>query len=285
MRILTIVFTFVVILLSSGLIQAEANLDEKTEIPLTNPSRIADIEVKVTMGSVFVGGYSGKTILAETKRSLKGEDDFDVDVDADDDQDEKSRGMFVIDNNSSGLSIIEENNKIVIRTRRFNTGFDLYLKVPFKSNLNIKAVLGRAIVVKNINGNVTARNSNGSIRLENISGTAMANTQNGDVSVSFDRINLSNPMSFTTINGDVDVTFPVNASFNLIMKTINGKIYSDYKLKILDTHVTKKKKENKKKGKYQISFGKNMRAELNGGGKKITLKTINGSIYIRKQKK
>jgi DUF4097 and DUF4098 domain-containing protein YvlB len=88
-------------------------------------------------------------------------------------------------------------------------------------------------------------------------------------------------MSFTSFNGDVDVTFPANAKFNLKMKSERGDIYSDFKLDMKASSPIKK--AEKKDGKFKVTFDKSVLATLNGGGEEVTLKTFNGDIYIRKK--
>jgi DUF4097 and DUF4098 domain-containing protein YvlB len=90
-------------------------------------------------------------------------------------------------------------------------------------------------------------------------------------------------MSFSTFNGDIDVTFPKNAKFNLKMKSDQGEIYSDFKLEMRSTPSPEKKPE-RKDGKYVIKFDKILYGLLNGGGEEVQFKTFNGNIYVREKK-
>ena len=90
-------------------------------------------------------------------------------------------------------------------------------------------------------------------------------------------------MSFTTLNGDIDVTLPKNAKFNLKMKSQQGEIFSDFKLKMQPAPAPVKKPV-KQKGKYMVKFDKTIYALLNGGGEEVYFKTFHGDIYIRAKK-
>jgi DUF4097 and DUF4098 domain-containing protein YvlB len=198
---------------------------------------------------------------------------------------DKAKGMIRIRNTSSGLSIEEENNVVEIRSRSFRHKVILSIKVPFKTSLELKTVNGGEIVVEKVDGDLEVGNVNGPLTLKNVSGTVVAHTTNGEVTVSFDRVNLDKPMSFATFNGDVDVTFPANAKFNLRMKSDRGEIYSDFKLEMKTAPPQPvKKSEKEDKGKFVVKFDKSVYGLLNGGGEEVQFKTFNGDIYIRKKK-
>jgi DUF4097 and DUF4098 domain-containing protein YvlB len=256
---------------------------DQVDVPLTNPSKPALVKVKVIHGSITVIGYNGKNVTVEAALGEdESHDDDEIDVDIDDEKDKKkTKGMFRIRNGSTGLTVIEENNEVTITTPSHFRFVKLTIKVPVKSSLDLRAVNGGFIKVDNVDGDLDVKHTNGPLALKNVSGTVVANTTNGDVTVTFNRINLDKPMAFTTFNGDVDVTFPANAKFNFKMKSERGDIYSDFKLDMKASGPSKK--VEKKEGKFKVTFEKSVLATLNGGGEEVTFKTYNGDIYIRKK--
>ena len=74
----------------------------------------------------------------------------------------------------------------------------------------------------------------------------------------------------STISGFIDLTIPSNRKADLKMSTITGTVYSNV-ISSADASSSKKKHDS------------NVSAELNGGGKPVSLKTISGDIYVRKQ--
>lgn len=92
-------------------------------------------------------------------------------------------------------------------------------------------------------------------------------------------------MSFSTMNGDVDVTLPGDTKARVKMKSDNGDIYSDFEVKVeanpsnpnvSDTHG--------KDGRFHVQFDKVTYGSINGGGPEMQFTTFNGKIYLRKKK-
>ena len=59
-----------------------------------------------------------------------------------------------------------------------------------------------------IEGDIEANNLNGRVTLKNVSGTVNAHSLNGEVTAVLDSVDPSKPLSFSTMNGDIDVTLP-----------------------------------------------------------------------------
>lgn len=192
--------------------------------------------------------------------------------------------MYVISSSSSGLKIEEENNVVRIKSSRVPRANEMKVtvKVPFSTSVKVKSFLGGAIEVSGVNGDIEANHKNGDIRLTDVSGNVVAHTMNGEVKVIFKKVNLDKPMSFSSFNGSIDVTFPANAKYNFKMKTDHGDIYSDFKLKTIDKPT--RQAPQRKNGRFVVKFEKTVYAELNGGGEEVTFKTYRGDIYIRKLK-
>jgi hypothetical protein len=68
-----------------------------------------------------------------------------------------------------------------------------------------------------------------------------------------------------TVNGDVRVTLPANAAFDLTASTVNGDVTSDFPL-TLEGRLRRQK----------------VRATVGAGGRDLQLTTVNGAIAIRK---
>ncbi len=91
-------------------------------------------------------------------------------------------------------------------------------------------------------------------------------TINGDiVSTGF-----SGPFELNTINGDIDLYISPDAKADLSMETINGTMYTDLDMELIQ-----------KKGSL-CKVGGDVDTKLNGGGPEINLSTINGTMYLRK---
>lgn len=277
-------FSIVLMCSATAAIHAQSAAVDKVEVPLTDPSKPAEVRISVITGSITVTGYNGKTVIVEAAAKIKEHGEEKEEEGEEEEPNKKTKGMFRIRNNSTGLNVEEENNVVEVKTQTFNRKIDLTLKVPFKTSLKLRAVNNGEVTVEKVEGDLNVNHVNGPVTLKDVGGTVVANTVNGDLTVSFENVSLDKPMSFSTFNGDVDVTFPASAKFNLKLKTDRGEIYSDFELNVQASPVKARKMEKKEKGKFVVTFDKAVHALLNGGGEEATFKTFNGDIYIRKRK-
>lgn len=271
-------------------------LVERAEVPLTHPSKPALVKATVHIGSITVTGYNGKAVIVEAQvvegkrndleeRELrKARELFERERQKEekDKKKKKTEGMYKIQNRSIGLTIEEENNEVEVKTSWLNQRIKLDIKVPFKTSLKLKSLNDGYIKVEKVEGELDVNHLNGPITLKNVSGTVLAHSMNGDVTAVLDEVNLKKPMSFSTFNGDIDVTFPKSAKFTLKMNTRQGEIYSDFKLNIQAP--TPSPQKEKKNGKFVLKFDNTINGLLNGGGEEVLFKTYNGDIFIREKK-
>jgi DUF4097 and DUF4098 domain-containing protein YvlB len=285
--------------------------DAKTDravVPLTDPAKPALIKADVLMGSITVKGSDGKEVIVEAKvreRSLTDEDDEDDEdeaairpvrpvrpvgaVEAEEDKEEKDRaakvaGMKKIGVVSTGLEVEESNNIVSISAESWKYAVDITIQVPRASSLELHSTNDGDIVVENVSGEIEVENVNGSNTLRNISGNAVVNTVNGDVTVTMTRVTPDKPMSFSSMNGDVDVTLPADIKANVKMKSQQGEIYSDFDITLKPVPQKAEEVSKSGKGKYRISFEKNIYGAINGGGPEFAFNTFNGDVFIRKGK-
>ena len=59
-----------------------------------------------------------------------------------------------------------------------------------------------------------------------------AHTVNGNITVGLDHVTPDKPMSFSSLNGRVDVTLPGDTKARLRLRTTNGAVYSDFDVKM-----------------------------------------------------
>jgi hypothetical protein len=111
----------------------------------------------------------------------------------------------------------------------------------------------------------------------------VAHALNKGILVKLDRVAEDKPMSFTSLNGDVDVTLPSAVKARVKMKSTNGAIYTDFDIK-LDSGARPGVSEGRAdRGKYQIKLDRTLQGSINGGGPEMTFTTLNGKIYLRKK--
>jgi hypothetical protein len=269
---------------------------ERTVVPFSDPTRPGTVRVGLLTGGITVTGYAGKEVLVHTA-SRDGDEDGEASDEPsstkDEEQDDRARGLRKVTNLSAGLSIEEAENVVEISSRSYSHGFDLEIQVPVGTSLDLATVNDGDIVVRNVDGEINVENTNGEVALRDVSGSVVAHALNGDVTVALQRVDPKKEMSFTSLNGNVDVTLPTDVHADLRVKSDNGEIYTDFDIK-LDARSEARDSDPKSLSlgdrparssrRRHYGFENVMSGTLNGGGPTLRFQTFNGNIYIRKAK-
>jgi DUF4097 and DUF4098 domain-containing protein YvlB len=257
---------------------AQESAVDRLTVELTDPGKPAFLTVGLVNGGITVSGYDGKEVVVEAKARLKK-------ISKSGKGTGKSSGMTRLQVNSSSLSVEEYRNKIEIDTDSWAKPVDLVIKVPRKTSLKLSCVNSGDIKVDNITGDIEVSNVNGAVTCLNISGSVLANAHNGDVIVTLTGIDPEKDMSFSSFNGDVDVTFPASLKAKVKLKTTQGEIYTDFEVEEIESpERVVHKNQRESGGKYQVSIDRAFWGIINGGGQELQFSNYNGDIYIRKQK-
>lgn len=267
--------TFLALMLCAGTLLAQ-DTPEKVTVPLKDPARPAKIHAQLIAGGITVKGYDGKEVLVEA-RSRPGEGRHR--------QSPRADGMKALDMPANaGLDVEEDNNEVDIKVDSYTRPVDLVISVPRRSTLELKCMNGGDIYVENVDGEIDANNLNGKVTLKDVGGSVLAHSLNGEVFVTLNRIDPAKPMSFSTMNGDIDVTLPDSLKANLKMKTDHGEIYSDFDVKLNAASGGVSTGGREKDGTFHLRFDRTLQGTVNGGGPEFQFISFNGQIYIRKKK-
>jgi hypothetical protein len=262
--------------LCAGAILAEG-VGEKVSVPLDDPSRPAIIHASLLTGGITVRGADIKNVIVETNAHGRETSHESRPVRAD--------GMKRLDlPGNAGLDVTEDNNVVHIKTSVWNSPADLSITVPRHASLQLKCISNGDINVEQVDGEIDADNLNGRVTLRNVSGSVVAHSLNGAVLVTMDHVDPGKPMSFSTMNGDIDVTLPENVKANVRMKTDNGDIYSDFDVTLNSGSQMIQNNSDRHRGNYHVRFDRSLRGTINGGGPEFQFTSFNGQIFIRKKK-
>jgi len=249
-----------------------AQSDNKVNVPLTDPARPVTLRAHLVSGSITVKGADVKEVIVEAR--ARGDEAHTGG---------RAEGMKRIPMTSTGLNIEAENNNVRVSTDSYQRTIDLTITVPIHTSLSLHSVNDGNIVVSGVDGEFDINNVNGEVDLKNIGGSVVAHALNGHVVATFNRVDPQKPMAFSSLNGDIDVTFPADLKANVSLRTDNGEVYSDFDVKVQPTAPQQTVEDNRGKGgKYKVQIDKNVRGTINGGGQEIQFKNFNGNIYIRK---
>jgi hypothetical protein len=133
---------------------------------------------------------------------------------------------------------------------------------------DVRAMTVNGLVeVRNVGGEVRANTVNGGIDVTTRSGPVNANTVNGDIDVRMNALSRDGEMSFHTVNGSVTVETPGNLDADVSLDTMHGSISSDWPVQLSGR------------------FGpRHAEGTIGRGGRSIKLRTLNGSVELRKSR-
>ncbi|MEK6780352.1 MAG: DUF4097 family beta strand repeat-containing protein [Bacteroidota bacterium] len=286
----------ILILISSFLAIAQSSGD--FAVPLSDPNKRGKLKAHLNYGSITVRGTARKDVLV--KYSAVEDDDNDDDHDRDhdrdrdeDDEDNKNKnkdksgssaskaGLKRISGGTMDLEVTENDNTVKASSDSWSNKMKLEIEVPSGFDLNVSTYNDGDLVISNIQGELEITNYNGEITAENISGSVVATTYNGEIRVTFDKVTEGAPMSYSTFNGDIDLTFPATLKATLKMKTEQGEILSGFDMTMIKSGPVQKK--DTKSGTYKVVIDEWVKGDINGGGAEFTMKNYNGDIIIRKK--
>lgn len=232
---------------------AQENTGSRVVVPARNSSRPRIVKTTTINSSITVRTHSGSDVIVETEGGRGRHPDRTPD------------GLHRIDM-PRGLNVSEEDNVINVRTPI--SGEPIVITVPADTSLQLKSVAG-AIRVDGVHGEVDASSMNGPVELTNVSGTIVADTTNGPIRASMDQVDQSKPISFSTVNGSINVVLPANLKANVKLRTLNGSVYSAFDMQM--------------SGGLTMKHGGTVMGTINGGGVEASFSTLNGRIEIRKK--
>jgi hypothetical protein len=281
-------------LLTTVALDAAAQTDERLVVPLSDPSRPATLEVKLMFGSITVSAYNGNEVVIVAHEAADDDDeddddrDFDFDFrgrdERDDDEDDgadRRQGLRKIPNTSMELSASERDNTVSIRSGPMPRRLNLEVSVPRRTSVHAATMNDGVVTVTGVVGEHELGNMNGDIVATDIAGSAVVNTQNGEVRVSFSEVTPGKAMSFSSFNGDVDVAFPTNLAAELRVNSGRGDLLTDFDVQIQPQAPVVERGGDS--GRYEVQMKREMRALVGGGGPAMQFRTFNGDVMIRKR--
>jgi DUF4097 and DUF4098 domain-containing protein YvlB len=261
------------IILSGPWAHAAEAAGDRVAVKLGDPTRPASVRAHLLNGSITVKGYEGNEVIVEAHaRGGEGSEES-----------ESKGGLRRIPQTATGLSVDADNNDVSIRVDDLQRAVDLTITVPHHTSASLHSVNDGNIVVSDIDGELDINNVNGNVTLNRIAGSVVAHALNGKILATFTRVDPQKPMAFSSLNGDMDVTFPPDIKANLSLRTDNGEVYSDFDIQLQTTAPRQIVEDDRGKGgKYRVRVDKTLHGAINGGGPEIQFKGFNGNIYIRK---
>jgi len=198
-----------------------------TNLKFSDPAKPGKIKLRVMWGDVTITGTDTPevTIVSNIKNKNAPE--------------KRADGLRRLDDEVT-YTATEKDNVITIDLTGDSpaaaaSGATLAITTPHTTSVVVENSLGGSVDVKNLVGDVEIRSLNGEVTLDRISGSALVETMNGEIHASFVKVAEGRPLSFTSMNGEIDVRVPADTKANVRLRTQNGAVYTDFDEKALVT--------------------------------------------------
>jgi DUF4097 and DUF4098 domain-containing protein YvlB len=224
-------------------------------------------------GDIEVQAYDGNEVVVTTDTDVRNANEPEA---------PRTDGLRRIAGSSTGMTVEENGNTVSVRMDFSPTGADLVVQVPRRTSVKASLVNGGDVEIEGLTGEHELGNVNGDIIATDISGSAVMNSNNGDVTASFVQVDASKPMSFTSFNGDVDVSLPANLAADFIVASQQGDVWTDFDVAALDDQISGESSRDSG-GRPRWRAQRTTTYAVGGGGPDIQFRTFNGDIMIRKR--
>jgi hypothetical protein len=154
--------------------------------------------------------------------------------------------------------------------------YDFVVSVPREAHVDVRTVNDGHIRIAGVRGGYEVHNVNGSIAMVDVAGAGEVKTVNADIDVAYADYPRA-PSSFTSVNGDLTVTFPRALSADLRLNTFNGTIYSDFDTNGLAARPPAAVRRGEK---FIYKTDRSIGLRVGAGGPELGFETLNGDIRI-----
>ena len=219
----------VALLLALGLTAVGARAADDTTtttIKFSDPAKPGTLKVIVKMGDVAITGTDTPGVAVRTNLKSKAPAP-------------RADGLRVL-SESATFALTEKDNVVTLDTGNdFWTGAagdaGFKISVPRNTNVVVRNGFGGEVKVSDLSGDIEIKSLNGEITLKDISGGALVETMNGEIKAGISALHEGKPLSFTSMNGEINIRVPADAKANVRLRSQNGAILTDFDEKALVT--------------------------------------------------
>ena len=216
------------------------------------------LEVKGINGQIRAELASGEEAEVDARRTARRSDPNQVMIEVV----ENGNGMTVCaryPKPGGGLNDCDHPQRV----RDNDVRVDFVVRVPAGVRLVAETVNG-GIEAETLQGEISATTVNGSVRIAT-NRAAEATTVNGSITARLESDHGSDELHLETVNGFIRLELPPDFGADVSAQTVNGEIVTDFPMQVtglLNRH--------------------RLEGTIGAGGRRVRLKTENGSIYLRR---
>jgi len=189
-----------------------------------------NLKVENKNGKISIEGWDKSEVYIEAEKRVNAESDEDA-------AEIMKQLKIEIEKNGDEISIYTQypfwNDGFWggIFGKEISAGVNYKIFVPKNCNVNAKSTNG-ALYIFEINGETELSTTNGKINAKSLKGYVNARTTNGSLKIELEQVNKNKEMEFITTNGSVTLYLPESINCNILAKTTNGSIRTDFPLEV-----------------------------------------------------
>ena len=154
------------------------------------------------------------------------------------------------------------------------------VKIPRGVSVDLRTING-GVRMNGLEGEIRARSTNGGITGTAMIATAVdASTTNGGVEIELARAVSTGSYELQAVNGGVSLTMPSDSKADVAAKCVNGGINVEGLDLQINGDETQNANEAEKRTLRARSSRRRLDGQLNGGGARVSLETVNGGVKI-----
>ncbi|MDX1672530.1 MAG: hypothetical protein R3211_09330 [Balneolaceae bacterium] len=287
MKTLSAIMSAMLLMFNATTVAQESSQNIKKTARFADPGNTSNqLKVYNINGAVTVEGYGGDEIRVEAKKRISADNDElvrkgfgEVNLTV------KEQGdLVLIYLDAPFIEMKHRNDRINYRIDRheddYEFRFDINIRVPRNVNLHASTINRGNVTVRDITGELSASNINGSVELTGIAGKTRAHTINGDITARYTK-SPATESKYETINGTIEVYYPEDLSADIRFKSLHGDLYTNFEnIRLLAGKA--KTERARHKGKTVYSIDKFSPYRIGGGGPELRFEVLNGDVYIKK---
>jgi hypothetical protein len=220
------------------------------------------IEIKGVNGAIRASGSSGGRVVVTAEKKGRRSDPDEVNIEVV----EHADGVTIcaVYPDDDGKNVCAPGSEGRLGSHDNDVEVTFTVSVPAGVKFVGKTVNGD-VEAGGLEADVAANTVNGDVSVST-TGLARANTVNGSIHAAMGRGDWTGDLSFETVNGSVTVELPGNVNADVQAATVNGGMDTDFPLTVT--------------GRFSM---KKMRGTIGSGGRELNLKTVNGSIQLKRR--
>lgn len=191
--------------------------EEPSKVSFSDPARPGTVKIILARGDLRVqsADTAEVTVRSDARTATKAP---------------RKDGLRVL-SAASSFSLSEKDNVVSLDAASDGTakgGSDFRVTVPRGAAVIVQNSWGGNITCTGISGDIEINSIHGEIRLDDVAGGVVVSTMNGEIRADIRELREGKPLSFTSMNGEVQIRLPAEAKANVRLRTQNGVVLTDF---------------------------------------------------------